>query len=654
MKKALLLPFILLLGVCGLFFAIPITAVTTASVIHYFDDFENGLSDKWTLSGDWHIEDNSTSNYPITDPLVTIPSGTHYMWFGDNTTGTYNNVTGYATWGPFDVSTITGKLEVSYYGWLWHWDEYLDVQYSSNGINWQSPFTGWFVAHTVRFSQLTYEIPYYAKTSTFYIRFRFNQNTLYGESAFGWRIDDVAITETPDYSIEFPKLGAPHALVGETTSLRHTVQLHFSTSQVTDICINMTSPSGAQQIIHESTVTLTSEETWNLNQDYTFTEEGDYNVTVEVVDEMGSHFYASDIWKIGPYVLLYLLESDYFANIGETGEMGFMIDSHYDLDTNFDITVTVETPSGSNVTIYEKATTVVAFEIYQFTVTYTFLENGYHYIYIMGIDELGREFTEYGGSVKVGPYFATWTENIEPYEEKYVGEKLNLNVFIEARTPTTNEINVQVKMINPEYVEDMLLEELNVLMNPSEIWNYTLTFICTKAGNYQLDVRIENSSNTADIWWGDRLHWFAIEELEIWIDQVGNYSSIGTEEMMTFNLINHFGYTMVLDIDISIETPSNEKTVIHEETITLQIGEAWNTTLSYTFAELGRYDLQFQVIYGSTKAWLVESWWRIQDEDSTTDTTPSLSSPGYESIVSFLTMLAAAISIRFYNKKKRI
>ncbi|MHA1993925.1 MAG: hypothetical protein ACW97Z_05250, partial [Candidatus Hodarchaeales archaeon] len=88
------------------------------------------------------------------------------------------------------------------------------------------------------------------------------------------------------------------------------------------------------------------------------------------------------------------------------------------------------------------------------------------------------------------------------------------------------------------------------------------------------------------------------------------------------------------------------------ETITLQIGEAWNTTLSYTFAELGRYDLQFQVIYGSTKAWLVESWWRIQDEDSTTDTTPSISSPGYESIVSFLTMLAAAISIRFYNKKK--
>ncbi len=653
MKKTIVLPIILLLGVFGLFFTIPISPATAAPITHYYDDFEGGLSNLWTVSGDWHIEDNTTSNYPITDPSVTIPSGSHYMWFGDNTTGTYNNVTGFLTWGPLDLSAITGKVEVSYYGWLYHWNEYLDVQYSPNGVDWYSPVSGWFVAHTVQFSQLSFEIPYYAKTTTFYFRFRFIQNTLYSESEFGWRIDDVAITETPDYFIDFPKLGAPRALVGEIVQLRHSVQLHFSTSQVTDIRVTMTSPSGAQEIIHESTVTLTSEETWFLNQNYTFTEEGDYNVTVEVVDEMGSHFYASDIWKVGPYVLLYLLESGYFANIGETGEMGFMIASYYDVDTNFNITITVVTPSGANVTIYEEASKVVAYEIFHFDATYTFLENGYHMIYIMATDELGREFTEYGGSWDVGPYFATWTENIEPYEEKYVGEILNLNVIIEARTFTNNEINLQIKMIDPDYVEEMLLEELNVPLNPSEIWNQTLTFTCAKAGLYQLDVRIENSSNTAEVWWGDRLDWFAIEELKIWIDQVDSYSLIGTEEMMTFNLINHFGYTLVLDIDISIETPSNEKTVIHEDTITLQMGEAWSTTLSYTFTELGRYDIQFQVIYGTAKAWLVESWWRIRDEDSTTDTTPSISSPGYETIVSFLTILVATISVRSYKRRMK-
>ena len=177
MKRSIIIPIIFLLGMLGLFFTFPTFPVTATSITHYYEDFESELSSEWTTGGQWHIEDNDTSNYPITDPSVEIPSGSHYMWFGDNTTGTYVG-SGYLTIGPIDLGSITGKVEFSYYTWLAHYNEYLDVQYSPNGGDWYNFFTGWLPAQTLPFIQWSHEIPDYAKTSTFYARFRFNENYL--------------------------------------------------------------------------------------------------------------------------------------------------------------------------------------------------------------------------------------------------------------------------------------------------------------------------------------------------------------------------------------------------------------------------------------------------------------------------------------------
>ncbi|MHA1977754.1 MAG: COG1470 family protein [Candidatus Hodarchaeales archaeon] len=653
MKKAYLLPIILLLGAFGLFFTIPVAPVAAASVTHFFDDFESGLSNLWTTSGDWHIEDNASSNYPITDPTITIPSGTHYMWFGDNTTGTYNNLSGYLTWGPLDLSSISGKIEVSYYGWLYHWNEYLDIQYSPDGVSWYYPFSGWFSAHTVQFSQLSFEVPHYGKTSTFYCRFRFLQNTLYGESEFGWRIDDVTITETPDYSVEFQQLGEERATLGETRHLGYSVKLLYSASQVTDILVNITTPSGGQVVVYDDSVTIESGGGWAYSQDYTFTEEGDYNFSIIVTDEQGSQFSESKIWKVGPYVLMYRIDNGYFANIGETKEMDFRLISFYDVNTYFNISILLETPSGVNITIYDEQTEIFAYEEYQFSTTFSFLENGYHRVFIVVMDSRGKIQEVYDSSWDIGPYFATWVENIEPYEVEFVGDIIPFSIFVEAKTNKSSEIDVFVKIIDPNFVLEALYEEKNILLNPSDIWNINLPYTCRIAGQYQMDIEITNSSNTAEIWWGDRVHWSAIEELTLWIDQAAYSIPLGDEGTTSFNLVNHYGYAREVDIHISIESPSNSESILHEESITLQTGESWTKLINYTFDELGRYDIEFQVIDDSGKEWLADSWWRSQGEDSTTETTPSLTSPGYEIFVSFLTVLIMTSVIQFYTKRKR-
>ncbi len=652
MKKAIILPIILLLGVFGIFISTPTVPVSGASVTHYYEDFESGLSSLWTATGDWHIEDNATSNYPITDPSVTIPSGTHYMWYGDNTSGTYNNVSGYLTWGPLDLTTIPGKIEVNFFGWLYHWNEYLDVRYSPDGGAWYYPFSGWFAAHTVRFSQLSFEVPHYARTSTFYFQFRFLQNTMYGESEFGWRIDDVAITETPDYSIEFEQLGVKNALVDETRSLGYSIKLLYSESQMTQIMVNITSPSSMREMIVLEDVTLSSGEKWYYSHEYTFTEEGIYNITVYAVDELGTLFAESKIWEIGPYLVMHRTDSGYFVNIGETPTMEFMIISFYDVDTIFDINIWVESAIGGNHTIYQTQTEITTFEEFRFSASETFLEKGSHRVFMNAVDPMGKNYTRFEGYWEVGPYYFSWVENIEPYEERYVGESIPLNVFVEARTATSGEIDIQVEIIDPDYFVERVYEESALAFPPEEIWNQTVSYTCTKAGLYQLDVLMVNSSDPSEFWWSDRVSWFTIEELSLTITQEGHYATLNEEETMEFILENHYGYEKEVDILISVETPSNNEVVLHEETVTLQTGEMWSLTLEYTFEETGRYVVEFQVVDDTGKEWLEDSWWSIPSDNTTTDTTLSLDSPGFGLVLPLLSVLVILVGSRLFRKKR--
>ncbi|MHA1969973.1 MAG: hypothetical protein ACW964_19540 [Candidatus Hodarchaeales archaeon] len=82
---------------------------TSASVASLGDDhsedFEGIVFPSWTATGLWHLEDNSTSSYPI---YGWMPSVTRYMWYGSNTTGTYN------TTDPFSAGElISDQVDLS-------------------------------------------------------------------------------------------------------------------------------------------------------------------------------------------------------------------------------------------------------------------------------------------------------------------------------------------------------------------------------------------------------------------------------------------------------------------------------------------------------------------------------------------------------------
>jgi C1A family cysteine protease len=184
----------------------------------FYDDFESGLSNWESITGLWHLTDNSSS---WTDPYH---SPTHSMWFGDESTGTYNTgsrAMGNLTSIPIDLyGCIDATLE------FYHWREgeggSYDVSFiyiSADGANWDLLYQS--DASTISpWEKITINISAYVG-KTIQLRFYFDTYDSQFNSFRGWLIDDVLIYSlgpldhdlTVSLSVSyFPKIGIPYEI----------------------------------------------------------------------------------------------------------------------------------------------------------------------------------------------------------------------------------------------------------------------------------------------------------------------------------------------------------------------------------------------------------------------------------------------------------
>ena len=166
----------------------------------FADDFESGLS-KWeSITGFWHLTDTGSS-WPI--PWNPCHSPTHSMWFGNESTGNYENGSSPA-WGnlisiPFDLSSVTNA-----YFEFYHWkevEEYsiLDnssVFISTDNVIWDMLYQN--NTNKAPWEKLTFNISSYCGNSSVRIRFYFNTVDEQYNDYRGWLVDDVRIYYTVD------------------------------------------------------------------------------------------------------------------------------------------------------------------------------------------------------------------------------------------------------------------------------------------------------------------------------------------------------------------------------------------------------------------------------------------------------------------------
>jgi hypothetical protein len=168
--------------------------------VAFSDDFESGLLQWENITGLWHLTDVGSS-WP--DPSH---SPTHSMWFGNETTGTYD--TGVQEYGemisvPFSLVGYT-IVSLEFYHWRETEGSGYDISYvdiSTDGTNWDNIYTDdndyiapWEYLHLV--------ISEYAGNTSVQLRFRFDTIDGIMNDYRGWLVDDILVSDIRDDNYE--------------------------------------------------------------------------------------------------------------------------------------------------------------------------------------------------------------------------------------------------------------------------------------------------------------------------------------------------------------------------------------------------------------------------------------------------------------------
>lgn len=291
---------IFLIGIFGLTISSPPLQGTAILGDDFKEDFEGLIYPEWKTTGLWHLEDNKTSDWPINS---WIPSNSHYMWYGSNISGNYDTSAsrnnGTLISEQLDLTAFSGDIELGFWSWAITETDSFDLKNVSispdGGNTWK--LLG-YVQNTSDWKYFLFDITEYGYSSNAMIRFYFD--TIDGALNFyrGWMIDDIEIKEKPGYFELFIHQDN-YAFIGETRTMNFSIYSYFNYGIEVNISIILTNPSGYNETLEEFYLEyLWSNGQWNHSLNYKFQEEGYYEVSLVLVDDMGIEWKTDNWWKV--------------------------------------------------------------------------------------------------------------------------------------------------------------------------------------------------------------------------------------------------------------------------------------------------------------------------------------------------------------------
>ncbi len=159
----------------------------------FSEDFEHGLSQWETITGLWHVTDNTSSwSNPYHSP-------THSMWFGQESTGDYNTgsrVMGNLTSILIDLSSINDA-----YLEFYHWREGEGKNHDKSYVYISIDNTNWDLIYQTDvnitpWERLSFNLSQYCGNNSLRIRFYFDSEDSIANNFRGWLVDDIIIYTT--------------------------------------------------------------------------------------------------------------------------------------------------------------------------------------------------------------------------------------------------------------------------------------------------------------------------------------------------------------------------------------------------------------------------------------------------------------------------
>ncbi|MHA1411999.1 MAG: CARDB domain-containing protein [Promethearchaeota archaeon] len=256
------------------------TELLTVLGVLFYDDFENDLS-KWdAITGLWHLTNNSSSwPNPYHSPI-------HSMWFGNESTGTFNTgerAIGNLTSIQIDL-TRTHVAILEFYHWREGEGSIFDVSniyVSVDDVSWDLIYSN-SENYVAPWEKVTIDLQEYIGNSSVRIRFNFDTKDEMYNNFHGWLIDDVIIWGTGEYphdlqvSLETPE----QAEINKTCIINASVS-NIGTNDEQDVLFILYLDNNIIEMI--SIENLTVGEKKAINYSWTPLNFGDYNFTAYVV-----------------------------------------------------------------------------------------------------------------------------------------------------------------------------------------------------------------------------------------------------------------------------------------------------------------------------------------------------------------------------------
>lgn len=314
-----------------------------------------------------------------------------------------------------------------------------------------------------------------------------------------------------------------------------------------------------------------------------------------------------------PRFELFIMQ-EFSAYVGETRPIDFQAKSFFGNPLVTNITITMETPSGYTETLHEeKFSTVEAYGKWDHNIQYEFKEVGTYFVHfkLTDFDTKTEWFVDCWWDISEKPQ----NEFLLRIEQDYyagITDNRKMGFFIDSFFDISVQVNVTIKMENPNKVNETLFYEPFVSIDSYSLWEFWLDYTFTQIGEYWVYFIVEDESGVK---WAVSCPWeIETNFFDLWIDQ-DMEAGVTEVRNMHFYVKSYFDYTSTINISIDIQTPGDLIENLYTEYF-VDIGAFgfWDYGLEYEFLEAGEYMILFSIVNETGHGWARECPWCIEKD----------------------------------------
>ncbi|MFX0209412.1 MAG: Heimdall-CTERM domain-containing surface protein, partial [Candidatus Hodarchaeota archaeon] len=345
---------------------------------------------------------------------------------------------------------------------------------------------------------------------------------------------------------------------------------------------------------------------------YAYSEDVRIRFSFDTDDEYANYYrgWMLDDITIGfphPRFELFIMQ-DFDAVVGETRPIDFHAKSFYETYQTTNISIFIETPSGTEILLEEFFYTIDPYGTWNHNEQYMFTEPGLYTVNFVLTDfDTGTEWN-------VDCYWEVEDQRFElsiiQDSTAYVEQEKCMNFYLDSYFSSDQYVDIKIVITPPMGYNETLFEEYSIYIGAYETWDISLCYKFQMEGTYNVNFIVIDAY---DVKWDIYCPWYIVGEgFSLWIEQE-YYAGITDNRKMGFFIDSFFDISVQVNVTIKMETPTGvNETLFFESYMWIDSYSLWEVWLDYTFTQTGEYWVYFIVEDEFGVEWVYMCWWEVE------------------------------------------